>query len=47
VIVVGRELTKIHEEIFRGTVGEAQSHFTAENTRGEFVVLVAPKNFSL
>lgn len=39
-IVVGRELTKMHEEIFRGTVGEALLNFTAENTRGEFVVLV-------
>jgi len=47
VIVVGRELTKIHEEIFRGTVAEALQNFTAENTRGEFVVLIAPDNFSL
>ena len=39
-IVVGRELTKIHEEFFRGTVAEAKSYFTDENTRGEFVVLV-------
>ncbi len=37
-IVVGRELTKLHEEIFRGTVAEAQKHFTSENTKGEFVV---------
>jgi 16S rRNA (cytidine1402-2'-O)-methyltransferase len=44
-IVVGRELTKIHEEIFRGTVEEAQKSFSKENTRGEFVVLVAPENF--
>lgn len=47
VIVVGREITKLHEEIFRGTVGEAINNFTDENTRGEFVVLVAPTNFSL
>ncbi|MCF7812271.1 16S rRNA (cytidine(1402)-2'-O)-methyltransferase [Candidatus Gracilibacteria bacterium] len=45
IIVIGRELTKIHEEVFRGTVLEAQKHFTAENTKGEFVVLIAPKNF--
>jgi len=45
-IVVGRELTKMHEEIFRGTVIEALEFFTAENTRGEFTVIVAPKNFS-
>lgn len=41
IIVVGRELTKMHEEIFRGTVAEALLHFTSENTRGEFVVLVS------
>ncbi len=42
VIVVGRELTKMHEEIHRGTVGKAQEHFVKENTKGEFVVVVAP-----
>ncbi len=42
-IVVGRELTKIHEEFFRGTVSEAKEYFTDDNTKGEFVVLVAPK----
>lgn len=46
VIVVGRELTKMHEEIFRGTVAEALENFTAENTKGEFVVLIAPDNFT-
>lgn len=40
-IVVGRELTKMHEEIFRGTVAEALENFTDENTRGEFVVLIS------
>jgi len=40
---VGRELTKIHEEFFRGTVSEAKEYFTDDNTKGEFVVLVAPK----
>ncbi|KKU15653.1 MAG: Ribosomal RNA small subunit methyltransferase I [Candidatus Jorgensenbacteria bacterium GW2011_GWA2_45_9] len=39
-IVIGRELTKIHEEIFRGTVGEATGHFTGERERGEFVVII-------
>ena len=39
-IIVGRELTKIHEEIFRGTIGEAQKHFTGEHLKGEFVVIV-------
>lgn len=42
-IVVGRELTKMHEEIFRGTVREAMEHFGDENTKGEFVVLITKK----
>jgi 16S rRNA (cytidine1402-2'-O)-methyltransferase len=45
VIVVGRELTKMHEEIYRGTVGNAQQNFTKDNTKGEFAIVVAPKNF--
>jgi len=44
-ICVGRELTKLHEEIWRGSVTEAQTHFTDENTKGEFVVIVAPDKF--
>ena len=47
IIVVGRELTKMHEDIFRGTVGKALSYFTKENTRGEFVVMVAPIGYDL
>lgn len=35
---VCRELTKLHEEIFRGGLGEALDHFTAP--RGEFVIVV-------
>jgi 16S rRNA (cytidine1402-2'-O)-methyltransferase len=36
-IVVARELTKVHEEIWRGTITEAQNYFKIP--RGEFVVL--------
>ena len=39
-IVVGREITKLHEEIWRGTVAEAIDHFASP--RGEFVIVVAP-----
>ena len=38
-IVVGREMTKLHEEIFRGTLTEAIEHF--QKPRGEFTVAVA------
>lgn len=36
-IVVARELTKVHEEFFRGTISECESHF--DSPKGEFVVL--------
>ncbi|MDY6834016.1 MAG: 16S rRNA (cytidine(1402)-2'-O)-methyltransferase [Chloroflexota bacterium] len=37
-ISVGRELTKLHEEIFRGTISEALHHF--ERVKGEFTLVV-------
>lgn len=36
-IVITRELTKIHEEFFRGTISEAQKYF--KNPKGEFVII--------
>ena len=38
-LAVCRELTKLHEEVFRGTAAEALAHF--ESPRGEFVLLLA------
>lgn len=38
--VVARELTKIHEEIKRGTLSELLSYFTAKSPKGECVILV-------
>ena len=46
IIVVGRELTKMHEDFFRGNLAEAIDYFTKENTKGEFVVGISPRNFS-
>jgi 16S rRNA (cytidine1402-2'-O)-methyltransferase len=37
-IAVCRELTKLHEEVFRGTLSEAAGHFT--QPRGEFTLVV-------
>ena len=39
-LVVCREMTKMYEEIWRGTAADALQHF--ENPRGEFVIVVAP-----
>lgn len=35
---IGRELTKIYEEVFRGKLSEAQTYFVGEKIRGEFVI---------
>ncbi len=40
-IAVCRELTKLHEEVFRGTVSEAITHFTGP--RGEFTLVIEGK----
>ena len=37
-LAICRELTKMHEEVFRGTVSEALEHFT--EPRGEFTLVV-------
>lgn len=40
-INVGRELTKVYEEIFRGKLSEAAKYFTGEKQRGEFVIIIS------
>ncbi len=37
---VVRELTKLHEEVWRGTLGEAAAAFAAREVRGEVVLVV-------
>jgi 16S rRNA (cytidine1402-2'-O)-methyltransferase len=41
-IAVVRELTKLHEEVFRGSAGQAFAHFQQGRVRGEIVLLVGP-----
>lgn len=38
---VARELTKMHEEVFRGTLGEALAYYQESPPRGEVTVVVA------
>lgn len=41
-IAVGRELTKLHEEFWRGTIGEALLYYeTSAQPQGEFTLVVA------
>lgn len=40
-VCVARELTKLHEELWWGTLDEAQRHWQEEVVRGEFTVVVA------
>lgn len=37
---VARELTKIYEQVLRGTLSELISHFETTDPRGEFVIIV-------
>jgi 16S rRNA (cytidine1402-2'-O)-methyltransferase len=39
-VAVVRELTKVHEEVWRGTMGEAAGSFAARQVRGEVVVVI-------
>lgn len=42
-VSISRELTKIHEENFRGLVNEAIQHFESKSIKGEIVVIVEGK----
>lgn len=40
---VAREISKLHEELVRGTLAELSAHFAEHAPRGEFVIVVAGK----
>jgi 16S rRNA (cytidine1402-2'-O)-methyltransferase len=42
---VAREMTKVYEEVRRGTLSEHLEHFTAHPVRGEFVLVVAGTDY--
>lgn len=44
-IVICRELTKKFEEVIRGTVSDVNSRLSEHTLKGEFVVVIAPKNW--
>lgn len=39
-VAICRELTKVHEEIWRGTVSGARAHFAEHQPRGEFTLVI-------
>ena len=39
-VALVRELTKLHEEVWRGTLAAAVDHLTAKEPRGEYVVVL-------
>jgi 16S rRNA (cytidine1402-2'-O)-methyltransferase len=39
-VAVARELTKLHEEIFRGKLSQALAHFSAQPARGEITLVI-------
>jgi 16S rRNA (cytidine1402-2'-O)-methyltransferase len=41
---VARELTKLYEEIFHGSISQAQAHYAAEPARGELTLVVAGRS---
>lgn len=41
-VVLARELTKLHEELWRGTLNQAIHHVDAVAPRGEYVVVLGP-----
>jgi 16S rRNA (cytidine1402-2'-O)-methyltransferase len=40
-VAVARELTKMFEEIYRGTASQAREHFTAKGVAGEITLVIA------
>ncbi len=43
IIFVGRELTKLHETLYRGTCAEVMAMLKTTSTKGEFTIIVGPK----
>ena len=44
---VAKEITKMYERFFVGSLEEIKSAFKSASTKGEFVVIIAPEGFTL
>lgn len=40
---VSREISKLHEDTMRGTLGELAEYYSQNNPRGEIVIIIGPK----
>jgi len=47
VVCVAKELTKIYEKFFVGTLSDVKNQMKSVAIKGEFVVIIAPKDFLL
>ena len=41
-VAIARELTKMHETVWRGTLDEAVAHVASQEPRGEYAIVVEP-----
>ena len=41
-VAVAREMTKVHEEVVRGTASELAARYASERPKGEITVVIAP-----
>ncbi|HLD18316.1 MAG TPA: 16S rRNA (cytidine(1402)-2'-O)-methyltransferase [Patescibacteria group bacterium] len=46
-VLVARELTKIHETLYRGSIAQVTDSLKNGSMKGEFVIVVAPKSFMI
>ena len=47
VVCIAKEVTKLHETFHIGLAADVLAKLTAGSLKGEFVVLIAPKDFTL
>uniref|UniRef100_A0A452Y9K9 Uncharacterized protein n=1 Tax=Aegilops tauschii subsp. strangulata TaxID=200361 RepID=A0A452Y9K9_AEGTS len=45
--VIAREITKLHEEFWRGTLGEANEAFATWQPKGEITILIDGNSISI
>ena len=46
-ISIHREITKLYEEAFRGTVDKAIDYFSKKIFKGEFIIIIAKENYKV